>query len=95
MRGNHGMTHSAYIADPDGYGIEVLYDLPEEVWSGDVDAALNYFEYLPPEKELEDTTDYQRFGPNEAEPWSCLVASSLANSAPSRHDGSADRARSS
>ena len=47
VRGNHGMTHSAYIADPDGYGIEVLYDLPEEVWSGDVDAALNYFEYLP------------------------------------------------
>ena len=55
VRGNHGMTHSAYIADPDGYGIEVLYDLPEEVWSGDVDAALNYFEYLPPEQELEDT----------------------------------------
>jgi catechol 2,3-dioxygenase len=68
VRGNHGMTHSAYIADPDGYGIEVLYDLPEEVWSGDVDAALNYFEYLPPEEALEDTTDYQRFGPNEPEP---------------------------
>ena len=49
VRGNHGMTHSAYIADPDGYGLEVLYDLPEEVWGGDVDAALNYFEYLPPE----------------------------------------------
>ncbi len=32
VRGNHGMTHSAYIADPDGYGIEVLYELPEEVW---------------------------------------------------------------
>jgi catechol 2,3-dioxygenase len=62
VRGNHGMTHSAYIADPDGYGLEVLYNLPEEVWSGDVDAALNYFEYLPPEQELEDTTDYQRFG---------------------------------
>ena len=41
------MTHSAYIADPDGYGLEVLYNLPEEVWGGDVDAALNYFEYLP------------------------------------------------
>ena len=68
VRGNHGMTHSAYIADPDGYGIEVLYDLPEEVWSGDVDAALNYFEYLPPEEALEDTTDYQRFGPDAPEP---------------------------
>ena len=61
VRGNHGMTHSAYIADPDGYGLEVLYNVPEEVWSGDVDAALNYFEYLPAEQELEDTTDYQRF----------------------------------
>ena len=68
VRGNHGMTHSAYIADPDGYGIEVLYDLPEEVWSGDVDATLNYFEYLPPDQALEDTTDYQKFGPNEPEP---------------------------
>ena len=68
VRGNHGMTHSAYIADPDGYGIEVLYDLPEEVWEGDVDAALNYFEYLPPEEELEDTTDYQKFGPDEPVP---------------------------
>ena len=62
VRGNHGMSHSAYIADPDGYGVEVLYNLPEEVWGPDVDAALNYFEYLPPEQELEDTTDYQRFG---------------------------------
>jgi catechol 2,3-dioxygenase len=62
VRGNHGMTHSAYIADPDGYGLEVLYNLPEEVWGGDVDAALNYFEYLPPDQALEDTTDYQRFG---------------------------------
>ncbi len=62
VRGNHGMSHSAYIADPDGYGLEVLYNVPEEMWSGDVDAALNYFEYLPPEQELEDRTDYQRFG---------------------------------
>jgi len=68
VRGNHGMTHSAYIADPDGYGIEVLYNLPEEVWAGDVDAALNYFEYLPPSEELDDTTEYQRFGPDEEPP---------------------------
>jgi catechol 2,3-dioxygenase len=68
VRGNHGMSHSAYIADPDGYGIEVLYNLPEEVWGPDVDAALNYFEYLPPEQELEDTTDYQRFGEDAPPP---------------------------
>jgi catechol-2,3-dioxygenase len=68
VRGNHGMTHSAYIADPDGYGVEVLYNLPSEVWQDDVDAALNYFEYLPPEEELDDSTDYQRFGAGEPEP---------------------------
>jgi catechol 2,3-dioxygenase len=44
---NHGMTHSVYIADPNGYGIEVLYELPREVWEGDIDAALNYAEPLP------------------------------------------------
>ena len=25
-RVNHGMTHSLYIVDPNGYGVEVLYD---------------------------------------------------------------------
>jgi len=63
MRGNHGMTHSAYITDPDGNGIEVLYELPREVWQGDVNAALSYFEPMPldgPES-LEDDTDYVRF----------------------------------
>jgi len=68
VRGNHGMTHSAYIADPDGYGVEVLYNLPAEVWQDDVDAALNYFEYLPPEQELDDSTDYQRFGAGAPDP---------------------------
>jgi catechol 2,3-dioxygenase len=64
LRGNHGMTHSAYVVDPDGHGIEVLYDLPKDVWEGDVDAALSYFEPLPPEgpESLRDSTDYVRFG---------------------------------
>ena len=31
-RVNHGMTHSLYISDPNGYGVEVLYELPREVW---------------------------------------------------------------
>ena len=48
---NHGMTHSVYISDPNGYGIEVLYELPREVWEGDIDAALNYAEALPTEGE--------------------------------------------
>lgn len=47
MRGDHGMTHSVYIADPDGNGIEVLYELPADVWEDDLNGALNYFKPLP------------------------------------------------
>ena len=47
-RVNHGMTHSVYISDPDGNGIEVLYELAPEVWE-DIDAAQNYSERLPTE----------------------------------------------
>jgi catechol-2,3-dioxygenase len=60
VRGNHGMTHSAYVQDPDGNGIEVLYDVPKEAWEGDVNAALNHFDHLPLDM-LEDTTDYVKF----------------------------------
>ena len=63
-RVNHGMTHSVYIADPDGHGIEVLYELPREVWEGDIDGAQNYAEQLPTEGEesLIDRTDNPVFG---------------------------------
>jgi len=64
LRINHGMTHSVYIADPNGHGIEVLYELPAEVWKHDIDAAQNYSERLPTEGEqaLVDTTDNPIFG---------------------------------
>ena len=63
-RVNHGMTHSVYIEDPDGHGIEVLYELPREVWGNDIDAAQNYSERLPTEgpEALVDTTDNPVFG---------------------------------
>jgi catechol-2,3-dioxygenase len=63
-RVNHGMTHSVYIADPDGHGIEVLYELPREVWERDIDGAQNYAEQLPTEGEaaLVDRTDNPVFG---------------------------------
>ena len=56
---NHGMTHSVYVSDPDGHGIEVLYELPREVWQGDIDGAQNYSEALPTEgpEALVDTTE--------------------------------------
>ena len=61
---NHGMTHSVYISDPDGHGIEVLYELPREVWENDIDAAQNYAEQLPTEgaESLVDRTDNPVFG---------------------------------
>lgn len=64
VRGNHGMTHSVYVADPDGNGIECLYDLPREVWEDDVNAALNFFEPVSRKGEaaLEDDTNYAVFG---------------------------------
>ena len=63
-RTNHGMTHSVYISDPDGHGIEVLYELPREVWEKDIDAAQNYSEQLPTEgaESLVDRTDNPVFG---------------------------------
>jgi catechol 2,3-dioxygenase len=58
LRVNHGMTHSVYINDPNGYGVEVLYDLPEEVWMNDIDGALNYAQVLPEDQLLVDDTNY-------------------------------------
>jgi catechol 2,3-dioxygenase len=49
LRVEHGMTHSLYIHDPNGYGIELLYELPREMWEGDIDGALNYSVRLPTE----------------------------------------------
>jgi catechol-2,3-dioxygenase len=48
-RVDHGMTHSLYINDPNGYGVELLYELPREVWEGDINGALNYATNLPTE----------------------------------------------
>ena len=48
-RVEHGMTHSLYIHDPNGYGVEFVYDLPREVWKDDIQSALNYVKTLPTE----------------------------------------------
>lgn len=63
LRIDHGMTHSLYINDPNGYGVEVLYELPKEVWEGDIDGALNYAVLLPEEKLLEETEYTSDFRP--------------------------------
>ena len=56
----HGMTHSVYVSDPDGHGIEVLYELPREIWEDDIDAALNYAQIKPAEgpAALEEDSNY-------------------------------------
>lgn len=62
LRADHGMTHSVYATDPNGYRVEVLYDLPEEVWINDIEGALNYVDYLPGEDLHKDDTNYPVFG---------------------------------
>ena len=58
-RVDHGMTHSIYINDPNGYGVEVLYDLPREVWEHDIDGALNYAQgFAPSGPNLTDESEY-------------------------------------
>jgi catechol 2,3-dioxygenase len=65
LRINHGVTHSVYISDPNGYGVELLYELPREMWEGDIDAGLNYLELLPTEGDealKDDLENSPRFG---------------------------------
>ena len=63
-RVEHGMTHSLYIHDPNGYGVEVLYELPREVWGDNIQGALDFAEPVPTEGDeaFVDDTDYPRFG---------------------------------
>jgi catechol 2,3-dioxygenase len=64
-RVDHGMTHSLYIRDPNGYGVELVYNLPREIWEGDIDAALNWLRPLPtegPEALVDDTDNNPVFG---------------------------------
>jgi len=65
MRVNHGVTHSVYINDPNGYGVELLYELPRDMWETDIDAGLNYLELLPTEGQaalVDDLESAPRFG---------------------------------
>ena len=47
---DHGMTHSLYIHDPNGYGVELLHELPYNTWGGDIQAAPNYVKPIPTEE---------------------------------------------
>lgn len=63
-RVEHGMTHSLYIRDPNGYSVELLYELPRAVWEGDIQAALNHYVALPTSggAALDDRKDVPVFG---------------------------------
>jgi len=65
---DHGMTHSLYVTDPNGYGVEVLYELPREVWGENIQGALDHAEGRPTEGDeaFADDTDYPRFGKAKA-----------------------------
>jgi catechol 2,3-dioxygenase len=53
------MTHSLYIRDPNGYSVELLYELPREVWQDNIQEALNHYVALPTEGQaaLEDRVE--------------------------------------
>jgi len=38
---DRGVTHSIHLSDPNGNEIELVHELPRELWEGDIDAALN------------------------------------------------------
>jgi catechol 2,3-dioxygenase len=63
-RVEHGMTHSLYLLDPNGHKVELLYDMPREVWENDRNAALNYLMVKPTEgpEALQDNVDVPVFG---------------------------------
>src|SRR5271169_3181554 len=60
---SRGVPHSLYIRDPNGYSVELLYELPRETWEGDINAALNHYVALPTEGEaaLDDRAEYPAF----------------------------------
>jgi catechol 2,3-dioxygenase len=64
-RVEHGMTHSLYLRDPNGYSVELLYELPREVWENNIQAALSHYVALPTEgpAALEDDPTYPVFEP--------------------------------
>ena len=54
-----------YISDPNGYGVEWLYELPRQFWKRDIDAGLNYLELLSTEGAealVDDVENAPRFG---------------------------------
>jgi catechol 2,3-dioxygenase len=58
------MTGKKQVRDRYGYGVELVYELPREVWEGDIDAALNFAEVRSHERTelLIDRTDVPVFG---------------------------------
>jgi catechol 2,3-dioxygenase len=46
-----GVSRSVHVTDPNGHDVEIMYELPREIWDRDIDAALNYVEVLPGEAE--------------------------------------------
>jgi catechol 2,3-dioxygenase len=40
-RVDRGVTHSIHLTDPNGNEVELVHELPRELWEGDIDAALN------------------------------------------------------
>ena len=46
-RVDRGVTHSIHTTDPNGYEIELVCELPRELWESDIEGALNRAVELP------------------------------------------------
>lgn len=64
FRMEHGMSHSIYVKNPDGFITEAMFEFPEEYWIENIEAALQYRRMISPdEKDFLDPEagDYPRF----------------------------------
>jgi hypothetical protein len=61
------LPYACYVVDPNGYGVEVLYELPREVWGDNIQGAIDYAEPVPTEGDeaFIDDTNYPMFGTAE------------------------------
>ena len=50
FRMEHGMSHSIYVRNPDGFITEALFEFPREYWIDNIEAALHYRRIITPDE---------------------------------------------
>jgi catechol 2,3-dioxygenase len=57
---HRGITESVFLTDPNGFAVEILYELPRAAWEGDIDAAINAIQTPPTETPPAETMAVER-----------------------------------